>query len=104
MGKYHCTVDLLFDWFGMSCMTTDNFCDHLQNSLIQTSQTGGQWYSDTSPFSIPWFVLLQKLNGKKEIFKNPFNVHLNFLVESGLIFKNFLKTILRPFKGWAALN
>ena len=31
--------------------------DNLQfllNSLIQTSQTGGQWYSDTSPFSIPW--------------------------------------------------
>ena len=24
-GKYHCTVDLLFDWLGMSCMTTDNF-------------------------------------------------------------------------------
>jgi len=22
---YHCTVDLLFDWFGISCMTTDNF-------------------------------------------------------------------------------
>jgi hypothetical protein len=26
----------------------------LQNRLIQTSQTGGQRYSDTSPFSIPW--------------------------------------------------
>jgi hypothetical protein len=24
-GKYHCTVDLLFVWFGISCMTTDNF-------------------------------------------------------------------------------
>ncbi len=23
-------------------------------SLFQTSQTGGQWYSDTSPFRIPW--------------------------------------------------
>jgi hypothetical protein len=34
-------------------MTNDNFCFHLQNRLIQTSQTGGQWYSDTSPFSIP---------------------------------------------------
>ncbi len=54
-GKYHCTVDLLFDWFGISCITIDNFCFYLQNSLIQTSQTGGQWYSDTSPFSIPWF-------------------------------------------------
>ncbi len=53
-GKYHCTVDC-FDWFWISCMTTDNFCICLQNRLIQTSQTGGQKYSDTSPFSIPWF-------------------------------------------------
>jgi hypothetical protein len=26
MGQYHCTVDLLFDWFGISCMTTEFFC------------------------------------------------------------------------------
>jgi hypothetical protein len=26
----------------------------LQNRLIQTNQTGGQWYIDTFPFSIPW--------------------------------------------------
>jgi hypothetical protein len=56
-GEYHCTIDLLFDWFGISCMTTDNFCFYLQNRLIQTSWTGGQWYSDTSPFSIPCFSL-----------------------------------------------
>jgi hypothetical protein len=42
--------DLLFDWFGISCLTTDNFCFYLQNRLIQTSQTGGQRYSDTSPW------------------------------------------------------
>jgi hypothetical protein len=24
-GKYHCTDDLLFDWFGIGCMETDNF-------------------------------------------------------------------------------
>ena len=35
-------------------MTTDNFCFYLQNRLIQTSQTGGEWYSDTSPFSITY--------------------------------------------------
>jgi len=40
-------------------MTTDNFCFYLQNTLIQTSQTGGQQYSDTSPFSIPWIKSLQ---------------------------------------------
>jgi hypothetical protein len=50
-GKYHCTINLLLDWFRI--MTTDNFCFYLQNRLIQTSQTGGQWYSDTSPFRIP---------------------------------------------------
>jgi hypothetical protein len=37
-------------------MTTDNFCFYLWNRLMQTSQTGGQWYSDTSPFSIPWWI------------------------------------------------
>jgi hypothetical protein len=52
-GKYHCTVDLLFDWFGISCMTTDNFSFYLQNRLIQTGQTGGQLYRDTSPFGVP---------------------------------------------------
>jgi hypothetical protein len=37
-------------------MTADNFCFYLQKRQIQTSQTGGQRYSDTSPFSIPWLV------------------------------------------------
>ncbi len=55
----HCTVDLLFDRFGISCMTTDNFRFYLHNRLIQTSQTGDQWYSDTSPFSIPCRVSLR---------------------------------------------
>jgi hypothetical protein len=53
-GMYHSTIDLLFDWFVISLMKTGNFCFYLQNRLIQTSQTGGQWYSDTSPFSILW--------------------------------------------------
>jgi hypothetical protein len=67
MGEYHCAVDLLF---GISCMITDHFCFYLQNRLIQTSQTGGQLYNDTSPFSVPclrsgiskksWVCLLYK--------------------------------------------
>ena len=36
----------------------------MQNRLIQTSQTGGQQYSDTSPCSIPWFCTFQ-LDEKK---------------------------------------
>jgi hypothetical protein len=34
------------------------FCFYLQNRLIQTSQTGGQLYSDTSPFSIPCLMFI----------------------------------------------
>jgi hypothetical protein len=41
-------------------MPADNFCFYLQNWLIQINQTGGQWYSYTSPFSIPWFLFQQK--------------------------------------------
>jgi hypothetical protein len=52
-GKYRCIIDLLFDRFRISFMATDNFCFYLQNRLYQTSQKGGQRYSDTSPFSIP---------------------------------------------------
>ncbi len=37
---YHRTIDHLFDWFGISCMTTDIFCFYLQNRLIQTNQAG----------------------------------------------------------------
>jgi hypothetical protein len=37
-------------------MTTDNFGFYLQNRLIQSSQTGGQQYTDTSPFGIPYLV------------------------------------------------
>jgi hypothetical protein len=44
----------------VSCLTglesADNFCFYLQNRLIQTSQAGGQWYSDTPLFSIPWLL------------------------------------------------
>ncbi len=53
---------LLFDWFGISCMTTDNFCFYLQNRLIQTSQTGGQRYCDASLFSIPWLYYTKHLS------------------------------------------
>ncbi len=60
-------------------MTTDNFCFYLQKWLIQTSQTGGQWYSDTSPFSIPWLgiwtnpqlILPHRQRRRKTSFKTP---------------------------------
>ncbi len=51
--KYHCTIDLLFDWFGLVGFTNKNENCQLPYSWFQTSQTGGQQYSDTSPFIIP---------------------------------------------------
>jgi hypothetical protein len=52
-------------------MTTDIFCFYLQNSLIQTSQTGGQQYSDTSPLVIPASVDISKtvLHVSKDVLK-----------------------------------
>jgi hypothetical protein len=48
MGKYHCTVDLLFDWFGLVCFANKYTNCQLSYSWFQASQTGGQLYSDTS--------------------------------------------------------
>jgi hypothetical protein len=47
-------------------MTTDNFHFYLQNRLIQTCQTGGQLYSDTSSFSFPW----SRLNSDSKLESN----------------------------------
>jgi hypothetical protein len=43
-------------------MTIGNFSFYLQNRLIQTSQTRGQLYSDTSPVSIPCLQALHALD------------------------------------------
>ncbi len=53
MGKYHCTVDLLFDWFGLVCFANRNKNCQLSDGGLQTRQTGGQQYSDTSPLVFP---------------------------------------------------
>jgi len=52
-GKYHCTIELLFDWFILVCFTNKNKNCQWSYSWFQTSQAGGQRYSDASPFSIP---------------------------------------------------
>jgi len=56
-GKYHRTIDLLFDWFGLVCFATKNKNCHLSYSWFQTSKTGGEWYSDTSSFKFPGLYL-----------------------------------------------
>jgi hypothetical protein len=54
-------------------MATDNFCFYLQNTLIKTSQTGGQRYCDTSPFSIPCkFDILFDPNARNTVINNGF--------------------------------
>ncbi len=52
-------------------MTTDNFCFYLKNRLIQTSQTGDQWYSDTSPFSIPCIKIGVKIIARTIVNNGP---------------------------------
>ncbi len=42
-----------FDCFGLVCFENKNKNCQLSYSWFQTSQTGGQQYNDTSPFSIP---------------------------------------------------
>ncbi len=69
-------VDLLFDWFGISCVTTDNFCFYLQTRLIQTSQTGGQWFSDTSlQYSLPQLLDHYENNCRGKILQLIFLQH-----------------------------
>jgi hypothetical protein len=46
-------------------MITDNFCFYLPNRLIQTGQTGGQWYSDTSPLVFPAETIRLARKGKE---------------------------------------
>jgi hypothetical protein len=58
-------------------MTNDIFSFYFQNRLIQTSQTGGQWYSDAPPFSIPWFkgsIPASRWHKKKKKLKKGKNI------------------------------
>ncbi len=101
MGKYHCTVDLLFDWFGVSCMTMDNFCFYLQNRLIQTTQTGGQWYSEP-PLVFPGQTILERKTTGLCIY-NTAHKHLNIILmvapyyNSKKVFK-IIFTVLKEMK------
>jgi hypothetical protein len=70
-GKYHFAVDLLFDWFGISCLNTDNF-SYLQNRKIQIRQTGGQWNSDTPLwYSLPCLIFAPTVRAVFSLSKTP---------------------------------
>jgi hypothetical protein len=104
-GKYQCTIDLLFDWFGIGCMTTDNFCFYLQSRLIQTSHTGGPWYNDTSPFSIPclWLIYTQAAKCSTMLYRlefclsysNCLSCYVKQYVQSDCFCKNIFQELFR---------
>ena len=50
-GKYHCTSDLQFVWFGRSSFSPSKYQQILMLCQIQSSQTGDQTYSDIFPYS-----------------------------------------------------
>jgi len=58
--KTNCPLTSCFT-VGLVCFAIKNKICQLSYSLFQTCQTGGQWYSETSPFSIPW---LRKIGAK----------------------------------------
>ncbi len=101
MGKYHCTVDLLFNCFGISCQNYWHFFVFIcKTRLIQTSQTGGQWYSDTSPLvfsAVIFHDLLSKKIAKLSLTHQPvklkkiaqMSLESPFWIENG-------KTVKRP--------
>ncbi len=64
------TIDLPFDWFAN------------ENKKCQLSynwfQTGGQWYSDTPPFSIPWIYILHLWKASRESLSCRLETFLNF--------------------------
>jgi hypothetical protein len=81
--KYHCTVDLLFDWFGISCMTSDDFCFYLQNRFILTGQTEGQLQSETSPLSVSWLILWLRVECSTTVIQSS-NFSLEFFINYSL--------------------
>jgi hypothetical protein len=59
MGQEHCTLNLLFDWFGLVCFSNKNKNCQSSYSWFQTSQTGGQRYSDTPPLVFPAKIIIR---------------------------------------------
>jgi hypothetical protein len=64
-------------------MRTDNFS--LQNKIIQTSQTGGQRFSDASPFSIP--SLYNKTTCGSNLFFSVISLRVCLIFAEGAIFE-----------------
>ncbi len=70
-----------------------NFCFYFQNRLIQTSQTGGQWYSDTSPLVFPGTGLVYFIAG--EVTQPHISIVSNLISETTMCLQMFIvKTLI----------
>jgi hypothetical protein len=63
MGKYHCTIDLLFDWFGLVCFVDKNKKLSVVVQLI-SKQSNKRSYGTVilSPLVFPGSSLALKYN------------------------------------------
>ncbi len=73
------------------------FCFYLQNRLIQTSKTGGQQYSDTSPFSIPLLYICSTAQGSQGKYSHS-HCHIN----EGIFESEFVN--VEPYFHWPSLS
>jgi hypothetical protein len=73
----------------------------LSYSQFQTSQTGGQWYSDTSPFSIPWSIIsVQSISVREKMF---YKIDVIKLFPWSLTLRtNKLESLFYSFYPWQA--
>ncbi len=72
------------------------FCFYLQNRLIQTSKTGGQQYSDTSPFSIHWLYICSTAQGSQGKYSHS-HCHIN----EGIFESDIVN--VKPYFHWPTL-
>ena len=59
-GKYHCTTDLVFDWFGFDQTSKSAVDLTYAKQLNPSSKTGGQPYSDSPPYEVSGLCLSHK--------------------------------------------
>ena len=61
MGKYHCTIDLLFDWFGLVCFANKNVSCHTADSKPVKQEVNGTVILPHLVFPALSMIILSKL-------------------------------------------
>jgi hypothetical protein len=67
MGKYHCTIDLLYGWFGIGCMTTDNFFFAKQTNPNQSNGRSTVQLYFPLQYSLLGEIQPEQKNGQKAL-------------------------------------